>query len=368
MFTLKWIAQPILKSERRKNMLWLLGLALSLARCTNGVGVGTPDAGMADAAPDAGRPTEGILDASAPDAGASDGAAPPLTAKEFTIPSGSATLYARSIGGSDGGPVLILLHGGPGISSDYLTSLDPLASPDLRLITYDQQGAGRSAATAGFTFTVAEYVADLEAVRGALHASQIHLLGHSWGGMLAMAYAGAHPTEVASIVMMDSTPPTYAEYQAGSMRADARLSQLQTSGIVPNPLPNPNGDDCVPVIKAYLPVYFYDPHFTSPALAGIQCSQKAMDQTEAKISGFNLSPALRTFTPPVLVLFGAADPFGTQWASDIGAAFPAAHPDQKIVPAAGHMPWLEQPGSSFALLRSFLTQRAHLKPGTGTSP
>src|SRR6185295_20038409 len=59
---------------------------------------------------------------------------------EFSIPSAGATLHARSIGGSPGSAALVLVHGGPGISSEYLQTLDGLATPSLRVVTYDQQG------------------------------------------------------------------------------------------------------------------------------------------------------------------------------------------------------------------------------------
>src|SRR5262245_19414822 len=67
--------------------------------------------------------------------------------RELSAQSGGATLYVRSVGGYDGGPVLVTLHGGPGISHEYMMPLEILASEELRVVSYDQRGVGRSSGT-----------------------------------------------------------------------------------------------------------------------------------------------------------------------------------------------------------------------------
>ncbi|HUS14644.1 MAG TPA: alpha/beta fold hydrolase, partial [Chloroflexia bacterium] len=64
--------------------------------------------------------------------------------RELSAHGASATLFVRSVGGYDGGPVLVLLHGGPGISHEYMMPLEVLASEELRVVSYDQRGVGRS--------------------------------------------------------------------------------------------------------------------------------------------------------------------------------------------------------------------------------
>jgi len=286
-------------------------------------------------------------------------------AQEFSVQSGAATLYARTIGGYEGSDALVLLHGGPGISCEYMATFDRLASPTLRLVTYDQQGVGQSPATASFGYTANEYVADLEAVRASLGVERIHILGHSWGGFLALAYVTAHPDHVASLTLVDGMPPTGASFQAGEKLFLMGIASLQAEKIIPNPLPPPKGDDCGPPLAAYLPVYFYDPAFVPPPeLVASQCNAKAMDTTFGRLGNYDLNAQLRAVTAPVFVLFGAADPFGAQWQKDLVSAFSAAQPEQAIIPKSGHFPWLEQPEPSFAKLTDFLTRRAHLTVGT----
>jgi proline-specific peptidase len=96
---------------------------------------------------------------------------------------------------------LVVLHGGPGMPSPYLSGLAALAA-DRDVVLYDQLGCGRSERPADpGLWTVPRAVAEVEAVRTALGVQRMHLLGHSWGGFLAVAYASQHPDRVASAVL-----------------------------------------------------------------------------------------------------------------------------------------------------------------------
>ena len=96
-------------------------------------------------------------------------------------------LYYQALG--QGAP-LVILHGGPGASHDYfLPYLLPLARTN-RLIFLDERGSGKSQKLedpAGYT--VENMADDVEAIRKALNLGKINLLGHSYGGVLAQAYA-----------------------------------------------------------------------------------------------------------------------------------------------------------------------------------
>ena len=91
---------------------------------------------------------------------------------------------------SDKAP-LVLLHGGPGSTHNYFEVLDPLAEMTHRqIIFYDQLGCGESYVEGHpELWTLDTWMEELDQLLHYLHVSRFHLLGQSWGGMLASAYA-----------------------------------------------------------------------------------------------------------------------------------------------------------------------------------
>jgi proline iminopeptidase len=105
------------------------------------------------------------------------------------------------VSGAGAGTPLVLLHGGPGFSSFYLKPFEDL-SDDRIVIRYDQLGSGKSDATTDTTrFTVEHFVRELDSLRAHLGIERLHVLGHSWGSMLAMAYYEGHAEHVASLTL-----------------------------------------------------------------------------------------------------------------------------------------------------------------------
>ena len=114
-------------------------------------------------------------------------------AKEGFIDAGNGVkLYYRLVG--TGSEPVVLIHGGPGFTSDYLADdLMPMAR-NHSLLVYDQRGIGRSTLVSDSTALAAErYVEDLEAIRKHLGLEQLTLLGHSWGVVPATLYAMQYP-------------------------------------------------------------------------------------------------------------------------------------------------------------------------------
>lgn len=110
-------------------------------------------------------------------------------------------LWYDLVGEGTGTPA-VLLHGGPGFNSYYLNPMRELGA-DRPVVLYDQIGSGRSTTDTGpEAWTVENFVAELEALRSALGFDRMHVVGHSWGTILAAEYWRAHPEHVASLVFM----------------------------------------------------------------------------------------------------------------------------------------------------------------------
>ena len=98
-------------------------------------------------------------------------------------------LFYRQFGEPEAGEILCL-HGGPGATHDYLLSMADLAGHGYRVTFYDQLGCGRSQVPKNTTLFVPErYVEEVEAFRKEMGLGRPHIIGSSWGGMLAIAYA-----------------------------------------------------------------------------------------------------------------------------------------------------------------------------------
>lgn len=128
-------------------------------------------------------------------------------AREGYIPFHGYRTWYRIVGDGDADrhAPLILLHGGPGAPHDYLENLEVLADAGRRVIFYDQLGCGNSDQPHDpAMWTTDLYVEELGVVRSALGLDRCHILGQSWGGMLAMSYALTQPSGVLSLIVANS--------------------------------------------------------------------------------------------------------------------------------------------------------------------
>ena len=148
-----------------------------------------------------------------------------------TMPFRGGTTWYRISGPAEPAPAgpapLVLAHGGPGGGHQYLLPLIDLVGADRTLVFYDQTGCGNSSAHPDWpdeAFTPALFLEELAALVEHLGLRRFHLLGHSWGGMLAADYALHDPTRLASLtlystaasteLMMASLLPLYAAVTA----------------------------------------------------------------------------------------------------------------------------------------------------------
>ena len=124
-------------------------------------------------------------------------------AREGFVGTGTARLYVRDVG--DGVPIMVL-HGGPDFDHEYLLpEMDALAE-SFHLVYYDQRGRGRSfSGRQPDDITMATETDDLDRVREWFGFESTALLGHSWGGLLAMEYA-IRPRSVSHLVLMNCAP------------------------------------------------------------------------------------------------------------------------------------------------------------------
>jgi len=138
--------------------------------------------------------------------------------REGFVPVPGGRVWYRIVGADRTGIPLLALHGGPGVTHDYLEPLEELAD-ERPVAFYDQLGSGRSDHPADpALWTLERFVEELDLVRRALGLGQVHLLGQSWGSMLAVEYLlTRRPEGVRGLVL--SGPCLSASRWAADQRA-----------------------------------------------------------------------------------------------------------------------------------------------------
>jgi proline-specific peptidase len=139
---------------------------------------------------------------------------------------GPGRVWYESVGD---GPAILLLHGGPGAPSDYLIPLMDLAGDGFRVVRYDQLGSRRSDKPDDTShWAVARFVAEVETVRKALGLGMMHLIGQSWGAMLALEYALHYQEHLQSLTLYSGAAST-AQCVAGMNSLRAKLPEESIS-------------------------------------------------------------------------------------------------------------------------------------------
>lgn len=263
---------------------------------------------------------------------------------------------AGHTGGDPSGPPVLLLHGGPGMT-DYMDDLLGEELDGWRTISYQQRGLAPSA-TDG-PFTVERHVADAIAVLDAVGVDRVIVLGHSWGGHLALQIAAAHPERVAGLVSVDgfgaagedggvtALAQGLAErLPEESMAAYAEIGQRMTT--------DPTDEDALASLRLLWPSYFADPADMLPFPPSLRVSVPGNGETlgsamESLANGF--ADRLKSVTVPAVFLLGERSPMPVSQGEQTAALLPNA--TVRVVPGAGHLVWHEVPGSVAEALATF---------------
>ena len=247
------------------------------------------------------------------------------------------------------GDPLLCHPGGPGSSARYFGDLAELAA-GRTLLLLDPRGTGASDRPADpSAYDLADYAADVEAVRQHFGLDNVDLLGHSHGGFVAMAWAGAHPDRVGRLVLA-STAPRFTDAIRGARMQ--RVAQHQGQ---------PYFDDAIAALQAHqagaystdyeladlyrrASVLFAQPgadlseHYGALLPAGTNAD--ALRHFNDHVAGtMDLREGLARVHAPTLVITGGSDPMGAPAAEELLEALPNG--TLATIEGADHFPFLE---------------------------
>lgn len=146
-----------------------------------------------------------------------------------TFPSKASELYTAMYGDSTK-PAIIFFHGGPGFNSTTFefTTAQALADKGFYVIIYDQRGSGRSRDVSPAEYTFEECNADINYIYKKYNLTKATLMGHSWGGAVAIKYAFAHSDKVQNIILIGS-PLSYQQTLMAIANKCKKIYALKTS-------------------------------------------------------------------------------------------------------------------------------------------
>jgi len=311
-------------------------------------------------------------------AGAVAGAAAPATypIQEQFVDVNGVLIYTVTMGR---GTPLVIVHGGPGASHDYfLPYLLPLARHH-RLVLIDERGSGRSEKLEDVSkYTVEAMVEDVEAVRVALGLGKIDLLGHSYGGVLAQAYAFKYQANLAHLVLCSTFHSTKALNEAfvrmkEKMPAElrARIDRMEAEGLYGHGKDYEKnrytadymiaawGEGYFPYLYQNNPDPNYDP-VANGAMSWDLYREMWGSHGEFVIDG-NLVSAeyadkLGTIKVPTLITVGDHDETDPAISREMNAKIPGSK--LVVLPRSGHMTFVDQPGMFNRAVDEFLSPPA----------
>ena len=258
-------------------------------------------------------------------------------------------------------PPLVCINGGMLYDHSMLwPALSPLAIRR-QLVLYDQRGRGESAEPPNpADTTIDDDAADVGALRRALGIRRWDVLGHSWGGGIAMLAASLDTAAVRRMVLVDPVGAT-SDWMAPLRRAVLdRLSGDERDAVArisEESLGNPDAALHSAYSRAVYPAWFGDSdlarHFTPP---------NALSRTGAAVlarlrgEGYDWRNRLGAVSAPTLILHGALDPLPPFVPLAVSGtdSYILKNARQIVVPSSGHMPFWEAPERFFSLIESFL--------------
>jgi proline iminopeptidase len=289
------------------------------------------------------------------------------------------SLFVEVVGS---GYPLLLMHGGPG--ADHWSMLPFRRCADrFTLVFYDHRCNGRSEGTHVSSMTFENLTADAEALRQELGFERWAVLGHSFGGMVALEYALRYPGSLSHLVLLDTCGDIrWAQQNApdvlarrGYRPATVELARRFFNGqIAPN--------EMIPALMKFGSAYYHHPTLRLLARQ-LFTERRTKTRPEAMIFGFShllrgwsVMDRLGEIKAPTLVMAGRDDfQFPPEHQAELAAGIPGAR--LRIIERAGHNSHAERPAEVMEAIREFISADSALgvstsnrsgRPGTDALP
>lgn len=281
--------------------------------------------------------------------------------KETTIDVENTSLFCRIAG--HGTPIFVL-HGGPGMTQDYLQPYFWELTGTHQIIFYDQRGCGRSTGELNAeSINLVNYIKDLDNLRKALNFDKIIILGHSWGGFLGLNYTLAHPDHVEKLILSNSLGSTSESFTAFLEEYMKRMEPIKEEmGALEKSPGFATGDPAIfkQYCKLIFSKYCYNPEnaerinmdYRQEDILKFFQVNKIFDENLLMGVEFNLNSSLNRLKVPTLIIHGDTDPIPYKTVEEMHNNIPGS--EFVLLEHCGHLPYVEAPAPYFQAINQFI--------------
>lgn len=253
-------------------------------------------------------------------------------------------------------PVLFAVHGGPGSDhSDFKPWLTPLAD-HMQIVYLDQRCNGQSERVDPATCTLEQLADDIEALRQYLGLGRIHLLGHSFGGMVAQVFATRHAASLDKLLLVNTAPSK--EFYPAALEFASRIAAPEQLALIPE-LFEGRVQDEESLIKWWdvnYGLYFHHRDEKLMQETGnrpIGCLEVANYTFKHFIPQYDVRPLLPSVQVPTLIV-GARHDWITPLSQSEEMRRLLPNSELAVFEDSGHMPFIEEQDAFIARVVAFL--------------
>jgi len=241
----------------------------------------------------------------------------------------------------DGSP-LILLHGGMGFDSSYfkVPGILDLATQGTQIILFDQRGHGQSQICSPSNYTHTTWLEDLEELACELNLQKYSLLGHSYGGYLALELAVRNPPELDKLILISTAPGPIDSRDVPHHPSDARLKED---------------------VRGKWPSFFYRGNKYWEIFNKINFRHEPFNAAfHRELKKYDVRNKLERIQAKTLIVVGGEDEHFLSASKQLATGIPQSR--LVIIPGAGHFPFIERPEEFHQAVSKFLVPKRQRTP------
>jgi pimeloyl-ACP methyl ester carboxylesterase len=268
-------------------------------------------------------------------------------------------------------PVVVAVHGGPGL--DHMTvkpALGPLAE-DVQVVYFDLRGHGRSDHSSAEFWNLRTWADDLRRLCDALGLDKPVVLGSSFGGDVALAYAGAFPDHPGGVILTNTTGGRSDPERV--IEAFGRVGGPEAAAVARRTAADKTGDSRAEFTRVCYPLYSSTPgwagesrQFLARMITNMDVSLHYASQRASGFDPWTVTGAVRC---PVLVLTGEDDPVcPLPVVEELVSRLPAETTRLVRLPGARHTIFRDRPDLAFPAVRDFVFQITASQPASLSDP